>query len=323
MTTFTGSASLHAGTTFLANTIVLGVTNYYIPESLPVGATASRYVTEDGLGFYVAEIGREIIIFNNTTTLAATGDIVKRSTAQFSDSAVLTVQAVEQMVADAAFVDETILSASGIVGAILFFTGGPILSVSADLLLVASTLLSAETNLNADGFRHRFILPGEILLSIEAILGANGEIVQFYPDSASFLSEAVFTCSAILSPPIPGHALIYIVDAPEEVDLTSDPVIGPLLQGNSSISGYHTFVDSVTAFPGSWHVILLFNQPLNTELVASPKCSLIYDITALINRSHYPPDRIIFKNTLGNLDDLEIIVDGFGTLVNPGMLEGL
>ena len=40
--------------------IFVGEIEYYIPEALPIGATTSRYVTEDGIGFYIGEVSAEL-----------------------------------------------------------------------------------------------------------------------------------------------------------------------------------------------------------------------------------------------------------------------
>ena len=132
-------------------------------------------------------------------------------------------------------------------------------------------------------------------------------------------SEARLSAKAILVPNIVGHSLVYIVTAPNMWELTSDPDIGPLLQDDTYISVYHTAVNSVDALTGAWRVIILFPPaPFDLNLAGSDKCPLIYDVTAISLGEDF--EHIVIKNELGDVADLEIILDGFAEMIMPGML---
>ena len=198
------------------------------------------------------------------------------------------------MAADAALESQTSLSASGIASAIALFSGGPFLTVSANLIVSPTSLLSAETNLSA---------------AVDA----------FLTTMVSFASETHLSAKSVLVPNIVGHSLVYIVTAPNMWELTSDPDIGPLLQDDTYISVYHTAVNSVDALTGAWRVIILFPPaPFDLNLAASDKCPLIYDVTAISLGEDF--EHIVIKNELGDVGDLEIILDGFADMIMPGML---
>ena len=233
--------------------IYVGETEYYIPETLPVGATTSRYVTEDGLGFYISEVNAGIIL-NNAATLTATARLAERATAQLSSSAVLSAVAAVWMDASATLDGQTSLSVDSIASAIAFFSGGPFLSASANVIFSSTSLLSAETVLAAFAGVGQ---PATASLTAETGLTATS-IVPRIEGTAQLRPETQLLAKAIRVPNVIGHSLVYIVTAPNMWELTSDPDIGPLLQDDTYLSVYHTAINSVDALSGAWRVIILF-----------------------------------------------------------------
>ncbi len=316
-------------------------------EAYTVEDVRQRYITEAGVNtvgpFYVAAVGiPPATIFAARAVLTARPRAIFHSTAEFDATTALFANPGVLFTGSAALTAATTLQASATFG----LSGFATLSARATLAVstfvpsfvhpfAAGATLTATPVLHAAGFAAfnagTTLFPGvsslaEALLAAVTTLFGDGEIVAAPQVLARSLLKAATTLfgygtRAPFPPSIVGHALVYIVNAPIAAQLTSDPVIGPLID-NSGVSVWHTQTNSVTQLPGAWNVIFKFNQPFDLDLALSQKCVLIYDQTALVQRKSSL--FVILKNDITPpLADLEIDVDGFGSLIQPSTLPSL
>ncbi len=281
--------------------VIGGQVEYYVGEASD-SVTIYRYVTEDfdivtNPRYYVATsgIGGGFVLSPLTNLTANAGQRFLTTVASLSGLAGLTVNAGLRQHVTAALAAQSSLTALGNIGATFLFTDGPHLTVSATVAKFVTAVLAAE-----------------------AVLTAATAPVSHHA-TADLASETHLSAKSILVPDVIGHSLVYVVTAPNMWELTSDPDIGPLLRDDTYISVYHTVVDSVTPLAGAWRVIVLFPPaPFDINLAASDKCPLIYDVTAITLGEDF--EHIVVKNDLGDVADLEIVLDGFADMIMPGML---
>jgi hypothetical protein len=331
-------------------TIESGVSDYTTEDGLQsytLEAVRQRYITEAGVNavgpFYVASIGGPpAVVCAASTSLTARPGQTQSATAGLAAGTFLTAIAGVRLADSAALTAATVLAATANLGA----SGKATLSAAtvlratpgvASLIppLVALTRLSAVPTVRTTGvaaFAASTSLTATLSFFANAALAAttslfgDGQVASAPQVSAQSLLEATTTLFGYATrvpypPSLVGHALIYIVTAPIAAQLTSDPVIGPLI-GNSGVTVWHTQTNSVTQLSGSWFVIFKKNQPFDLELAESQKCVLIYDQTALVQRKSSL--FVVLKNDITPpLQDLEIVVDGFGSLIMPSTLPSL
>lgn len=299
-----GTASFVVNSSLVAHNVkfvIGGQPVYYVTEA-NAPPNIFRYVTEDfnivtNQRYYVSTLGiGGGPVFSPVTNLVANAGQLFRATAALSAASTLTAVGSKQAAVLATLSATSTLTALGNVGVVFFYTGGPFLTAFANAIRVATASLTAETVLVCDAVQ-------EHLLAV----------------AAQLQSEARLSAKAIRVPNVKGHSLVYIVTAPNMWELTSDPDIGPLLQDDTYISVYHTAVNSVDALTGAWRVIILFAPaPFDLDLAGSDMCPLIYDLTAISTGKGF--NDIVVKNDLGDVADLEIILDGFAAMIMPGML---
>jgi hypothetical protein len=109
---------------------------------------------------------------------------------------------------------------------------------------------------------------------------------------------------------MPLERVLYFICGASMATLAANPAIAPWLIGNNSVSIYHTTQNSVTPLSGTW-IVIDTEAPMHANLYALPACKLIYGVT------EGPTITSVYKNTLGDLSDLQIIRDGFGSIVTP------
>ena len=304
MTIQNGTASLVVNSSLVAHNvkfIIGGSLVYYVTEA-NAPPNIFRYVTEDfnivtNQKYYVSTLGiGGGLVFSPVTNLVANAGQVFRATAALSAQSTLTAFGAKLASVLATLSAESTLTALGNIGVVFFYTGGPFLTATAVVIQVATASLTAETGLACHFYS------SEVVAAV-----------------AQLQSETHLLAKAIRAPNVIGHSLVYIVTAPNMWELTSDPDIGPLLQDDTYISVYHTAVNSVDALDGAWRVIMLFPPaPFNLDLAGSDMCPLIYDLTAISTGKGF--NDIVIKNDLGDVADLEIILDGFAAMIMPGML---
>ncbi len=331
-------------------TIESGVSDYTTEDGLQsytLEAVHQRYITEAGVNavgpFYVASIGGPpAVVCAASSALTARPGQTQNAVADLNASTFLTAVAGVKLADSAALSATTVLAATARLGAAASaaLSAATVLHASPGVASLISPLVSF-TNLFAvpfvrttgsAAFDSTTSLTATISFFAESLLEAttslfgDGEVIN----APEFPGEAFFSDTTTLfayatrvpyPPSIVGHTLVYIVNAPIAAQLTSDPIIMPLI-GNSGVTVWHTQTNSVTQLSGAWNVIFKKNMPFDLDLAESQKCVLIYDQTALVHRQSSL--FVVLKNDITPpLQDLEIVVDGFGTLIMPSTLPSL